>query len=95
MIIGGDDYEIGSLHITIPAGEINVPINISIIHDNVFEGNESFSLSLDPSSLPSRVLGVCLLMVTIVDDSEGKLCFEIFVCIIYHSKPSYSNHSEF
>ena len=66
----GDDFESGPFNITIPAGESQVSFNISIIDDDVFEGNESFSVTIDPSSLPSRIIlfSTCLLNVTIVDD---------------------------
>ena len=75
IITGGDDYEPGPFSVTIPAGEISVPFNISIIDDNIFEGNESFTLTIDSSSLPSRFLlqPDCLLTVTITDDDGGKL----------------------
>ena len=56
MITGDDDYKPGTFNITIPAGEIQVPFNISIIDNNALEANESFSLTIDSSSLPSRVL---------------------------------------
>ena len=67
---GGDDYELGSFGVTIPAGETSVSFNISIIDDNIFEGNESFSLTIDSSSLPSRVLlqESCVVVITIVND---------------------------
>ena len=54
------------------AGEINVPFNISIIDDNTLEANESFSLTIDSSYLPSGVLlqPDCMLTVTIVDDDN-------------------------
>ena len=71
----GDDYESGPFNITIPAGESLVPFNISIIDDDVFEGNESFCITVDRSSLPSRIIvsAVCLSIATIVDDDGGKL----------------------
>ena len=74
VITGGDDYEPGPFSVIIPAGEISVTFNISIIDDNIFEANESFTLTIDSSSLPSRVLVQpdCVLMVTIVDD-DGEL----------------------
>ena len=74
IITGGDDYETGLFNVTIPAGEISVPFNISIIDNNIFEANESFTLTIDSSSLPSRVpvWRDCMLMITIVDD-DGEL----------------------
>ena len=77
-IAGGDDYELGPFNVTIPAGVISVPFNIPIIDDNIFEANESFTLTIDSSSLPSRVSVQpdCVLIITIVDD-DGELCIEL------------------
>ena len=71
---GGDDYEPGPFNVTIPAGDISVPFNIPIIDDNIFEANETFSLSIDSFSLSKRVLvqSDCILMITIVDN-DGEL----------------------
>ena len=87
MHIGDDDYESETFNITIPAGEINVPFNISIIDDNTLEANESFSLTIDSSSLPSRVLlqPDCMLTVTIVDDDDSE-----FYCRIHTYSKSYN-----
>ena len=62
------------MSVTIPAGEISVLLNTSIIDDNIFEANESFTLTINSSSLPSRVLVQpdCVLIITIVDD-DGEL----------------------
>ena len=72
-ITGGDDYIVESPDVTISAGEIIVPYNISIHADNVFEGNESFVVTVDSSSLPSRAVlqPDCMTVVTIVDDDGG------------------------
>ena len=74
-ITGGDDYKNGPFCVIIPAGEISVPFNISTIDDNIFEANETFTLTIDSSSLPSRVIVQpdCVLMITIVDD-DGEFC---------------------
>ena len=78
IITGGDDYEPGPFSVTIPAGEISVPFNISIIDDNIFEQNEVFILTINSSSLPSRVSVQpdCMAMITIVDD-DGKYYMNI------------------
>ena len=39
-----------------PAGTTSVLLNISIINDDVFEGNESFTLSFRENLLPDYVL---------------------------------------
>ena len=33
----------------------SIPFNVSITDDNVLEDDENFSLTIDPSSLPSNV----------------------------------------
>ena len=70
IITGGDDYAPEQFNVAIAAGETNVPLSIVIIDDDIFEGNESFNISVDLSSLPDRVLVQphCVLMVTIVDN---------------------------
>ena len=74
-ITGGEDYRPGPFPVFIDAGEINISFIISIIDDNVFERNESFILTINSSSLPSRVLVQpdSKAIVTIVDDDGGEL----------------------
>ena len=74
-ITGGEDYRPGPFLVFIDAGEINVTFIISIIDDDVFERNESFILTIDSSSLPSRVSVQpdSRAIVTIVDDESGEL----------------------
>ena len=49
------DYTSGPYSVTFPAGVINVPFNISINDDNIFEENENFTLTIN-SSLPTGVM---------------------------------------
>ena len=74
IITGGNDYVSGPFNITFPAGRTSANFNISIHNDNIFETNESLSLTVDPSSLPSRVMlqSDCMLVITIVDN-DGEL----------------------
>ena len=76
----GDDYESGPFIVTIPSGETNVPFNISIIDDNIFEANESFNLTINSSSIHSSSLiyEECKLTVTIVDN-EGEVIIYIII----------------
>ena len=51
----------------------SVPFNVSISNDSIYEGNEDFMLTIDPSSLPPT--GVTVgnpgqATVTIVDDDR-------------------------
>ena len=62
----------------------SLPVNISIIDDDTFEGNESFILTIiNSSSLPSRVSvkSDCMAIVTIVDD-DGEFIPIIFYLVI-------------
>ena len=52
---GGVDYDSGPFDITFPAGETIAVFNVTINDDNIVEGNENFTLSIDPSSLPNGV----------------------------------------
>ena len=90
IIIGNEDYKHGPFNVTIPTGETSVLLNISIIDDNVFEGNESFSITIDSFSLPSRVLlqPDCMLMVMVVDNdgmlyAEYVCIFKVYLCMWY------------
>ena len=76
VIIGNHDYGSGPFNITVSAGEVSASYNLSIIDNNIFEASESFALTINSSSLPSRISiqSGCVLMITIVDD-DSKLCF--------------------
>ena len=79
---GGVDYVSGPYSVTIPAGETSASFDLSIINDNnIFEGNESFTLTIRTSSLPDRVMTepFCDRTVTIVDDD----CKYFFSCLVY------------
>jgi len=69
-LIGGTDYASGPYAVVIPAGQTSASFDLSINNDNIFEGNETFTLTLRTSSLPSRImtLPLCHLDVTIVDN---------------------------
>ena len=74
MITGSADYESGPFSVTIPAGEITASFNISLVDDNIFEVNETFSLIIDQSSLSCGVVLQpvdYIVMITIVDDDDA------------------------
>ena len=54
-ITGGEDYETGPYTVVIPAGMANVLFNISITNDDIYEGNETFNLIVNVTSLPLNV----------------------------------------
>ena len=70
-VITGDDYRSGYYTRLISPGETNTSISIDIFEDNMFELNESFTLTFDPSI---TTCGVevdpvdCMAVVTIVDN---------------------------
>ena len=71
---GDDDYVSGPFNVTFAAENTRALLNIEIISDNLLETLESFTLTINPSSLPSNVdIGDHnQVTITIVDDS-GKL----------------------
>ena len=50
------DYDSGPYSITFIAGDIRVTFNVTVTDDNVFEGKESFTLTINPNSLPKSVV---------------------------------------
>ena len=54
-LIGGDDYGPGLYTVVIPAGMSMVPFKISIVDDNILEGDEDFDVAIVQGSLPDRV----------------------------------------
>ena len=55
-LAGNDDYTPGPYTVIFPAGVTSATFDVSIISDNVLEGNENFVLNIDDSSLPSHVI---------------------------------------
>ena len=73
IVTGGDDYMVGPYAITFSPGSTNASFDVAIINDSVLESDENFTLTINPSLLPSRVtVGASNSgRVTIMDD-EGK-----------------------
>lgn len=69
-ITGGVDYESGPYTASIPAGDTSGSFDVRIIDNNIFEEDETFTLTIRESSLPSLIMPMlmCRLEVTIVDD---------------------------
>ena len=64
------DYASGPYSVTLPAGVMSVPFNISINDDNTFEDNENFTLTIN-SSQPTIMFGnPGQATVTIVDNDR-------------------------
>ena len=66
------DYGSGPYTVTFPAGETSASFDIPINDDGIYEGNEDFMLTIDPSSLPTggTVGNPGQATVTIVDDDR-------------------------
>ena len=71
---GECDYDPGPYHVTLPAGQIEVPFNASINDDDVFENNEIFQLVVNQRILPNRISRAepYSSTVTIMDDEKRK-----------------------
>ena len=69
---GGDDYVSGPFVVTIPAGQTNTSIDVSITDDDIYEQKEKFKLVIDPSSTVDGVLIGSPRKVTVVitDDND-------------------------
>jgi len=71
IIIGnGIDYNSGVYDVTFSAGVTSSQLNIAITDDNILEPDESFTITIDQSTLPNGVMVVdpSEATVTIVDD---------------------------
>ena len=49
------DYTSGPYTVTFPVGETNATFNIPINDDDIVEGDENFTLTINSSSLPDNV----------------------------------------
>ena len=68
-----EDYEPGPYTVEVPAEMTSVVINIYITNDEIFEGNETFDLVLNISSLPPNVtVGDIGQATVIILDDDGK-----------------------
>ena len=54
-LTGGTDYGSGPYNATIPAGQTRTTFDVPITDNDIVEGDEDFTLTIDPSSLRSNV----------------------------------------
>ena len=89
--IGGVDYGSGPYTVTFPAGVTRVPFEVSLIDDTIYEGNENFTLTINPSSLPTGVTvgSRDQATVTIVDNNDSKYNIVITTNEIHPTEVSY------
>ena len=67
------DYTSGPYPVTFPVGQTTATFNIPINDDNIFEIDENFILTINPSLLPTRITTVGnsgQATVTIVDNDR-------------------------
>ena len=87
-----DDYVSGPYYVTFLASQTIVVFNVSIIVDDLVEGNENFNLTINSSSLPSSVTvgDPDEATVTIVDDDcelgiKQCIIISMYCNIYYHN----------
>ena len=49
------DYDSGPYSVTIPAGQTTTTFDVPINNDDILEGNENFTLTINEPSLPTGV----------------------------------------
>ena len=86
-LIAEDDFTgSGPFYVTFPARDKQVIFVISITNDDIVENTESFTLSINPSSLPQGVTvsDPSQTTVTIIDDdSEYKICCNCNITFVF------------
>ena len=70
----GTDYDIGPHSVTFLAGRTRESLVITIKKDNIVEGNETFILSIDQSSLPDNVTIGNHSQTTVTISDDCKFC---------------------
>ena len=70
---GGKDYTPGPYRITIPAGQTEVPFNVSLPNDDMSEESKEFDLVIVIGSLIDRFIRgrINRARITIMDDDNG------------------------
>ena len=72
IVIGNADFNPGPFSVSFPAQMTTSSFSVPITDDSMFEGNETFTVTIVPSTLPSRVVpgADCVVTVTIDDDDS-------------------------
>ena len=85
MAVAGPDYEPISSHLTFPTGSVAgdmLCVNISIVNDVLFEGDETFTVLLTVNTAGVSE-GNAVTIVTIRDDDCKLFCVVIFIVWIF------------
>ena len=74
IVTGNVDYQRRPFSLTFIASVNSIPVVVGLINDNMFEGNENFTLTIDSSKLPNNVMVVqpSEVVVVISDDNDGR-----------------------
>ena len=69
----GVDYNSGPYTVQFDVGETGVSFSVSVIDDVIYEPSETFSVNIDPSSLPTSVtIGDLSQSTVTILESDGK-----------------------
>ena len=68
------DYDPRPFSITFIASVTVIPLKVSIIDDDTYEGTENFSVSIDSSSLPSNIIVFHPTVVVVISDGHDSKC---------------------
>ena len=75
------DYGSGPYEVIFTAGTTEASFNVSFTDDDIFESNENFMITIDPSSLPSNVsVGDPGQVTVTIVDNDGKYCKRGKIC---------------
>ena len=68
------DYQRRPFSLTFSASVNSIPVVVGLIDDNIFEGNENFTLTIDSSKLPGNfmVAQPSEVVVVISDHNDGE-----------------------
>ena len=79
------DYDSGPHTVTFNAGSTTATFEVPITDDNMFEGNETFMLTIDSSSLPAGITTADPDQATVTIFEEGKQFCALLP--LYYVKP--------
>jgi Calx-beta domain-containing protein/VCBS repeat protein len=66
--VAGSDYVAASGTLTYLPGEISKPVQITVLNDSTFEGNETFSLNISNPSAGAQLLSPSSAVINIIDN---------------------------
>ena len=71
LLGGGVDFNSATQTATITAGASSSTINITVINDNIVEGDEMFTMTLNVPTSPAITIGnITMATVTIIDSTS-------------------------